>query len=217
MTERAKSVSGRYSGLLGFNAYQEESDVRNYDMFQRLELADIVAKDGHKRAADLGSQWGGMSHALSETGITVISTEFLYEHCKNYLKKLGNDVIHCDSFCLPLKKIDALVSYMFLGENLTRQFHGKHGIEEIFKGLFGAADTIYSVERKSEYSGWFGRKTLEPDEIRTKLTESLPDVDVEFIGTFGKFTAEDEEEGEFCYYEDRLGFKFTKKKKKHGK
>ncbi len=202
--EFTQQVVRSYSEKLDLRRYQEFMDSDIYDMSQRLRLADIVAKDGHRRAADLGSQWGGMSHALRETGVRTVSTEFLYEYCRDYLRKLDCDVVHCDAFRLPIRNADALVSYMFLGKYLPRECEKGWAIADVFEELSRSSDTIYSVELQSEYSKWFSGKLLEPERILRELETALPDFDVEALGDFGTSSEWPDYE-----VERRLGFKFT--------
>lgn len=210
-SSRAGNVFRGYLTLVGFDERDGEMDLRNYGMAHRLKLADIVASDGHKVAADLGSQYGGMSHALKECGMRTVSTEYLGSHCKRYLKRVNDEVVRCDSFRLPLRNLDALVSYMFLGAYLPSELRkGRHGLGEVFDELSRSAGTIYSVEPQSEYSAWFGgRDLLGADEIELKLKEKLPDFEVEPLGKFGMY-----KKPLSFFPERRLGFKFTKKGEK---
>lgn len=193
---------------------EDEIDLRAYDMSQRLKLSDIIVGDSKSVVADLGSAFGGMSYALKERGLKVVSTEIRRGFCKSYLKNVNEyNVIHCDSFHPPLKDVDALVSYMFLGLYLPEQLAKKNeNISDVFEELSSSADTIYSVELKSEYSGWFewrslfGWKSFDQDEIRENLGKALPNWDVEFLGKFGQFVTTD------GYTEDRFGFRFTRRK-----
>lgn len=219
---RADAAFRRYSDLLGFGKYQEDGDDRSYDMSQRLKLAELVVKDGKRVVADLGSHWGGMSHALKEAGVKrVVSTEHILSYCTKYIRKVNkDDLVLCDSFHLPLRRLDALVSYMFLGQNLGQNrmpyvLGDPQGLKEIFERLSGSADTIYSVERQSEYSRWFDPKWFDPkertvfasEEIGKKLRAALsPDFEVESLGGFGLYRECPADA------EARLGFKFTKKR-----
>lgn len=216
--DRSKTVFEKYSKLHNLSKYEQQDDQERYDMSQRLRLADTVAADGHRIVADLGSMSGGMTHALREDGLVAISTEMVPEFCSGYLKKTNDDatVIRCDSFRLPLKGVDALVSYMFLGLYLPdRRDNGNNkSIGDVFDELSRSSDTVYSVELKSEYEWWFGPDVLTPRELEQKLKEHLPDWDVESLGKFGVFDTD------YCDTAERLGFKFTKKNKKrekHGK
>ncbi len=204
--ERFENVLRQYCNILGFDKHEKKADTNAYDMSQRLRLADIVARDGNNVVADLGSQGGGMAYALKDCGVRAVATEFDYNECKDYLKKLGMDVIHCNSFYLPLKA-DAAVSYMFLGQNLPSQLRKDRKIKDIFDMLSRTTDTIYSVELQAEYSDWFGHKQLESGEIEERLKECLPDFQVEYIGDFGVFS----EGAEYDGFIDRIGFKFTRK------
>ncbi len=233
--DRAKSIFEKYVRIHGLSGKMAERDYKNYDMSQRLRLADMVAADGHKTVADLGSQKGGMSHALNEAGVRAVSTEiyvkkrpfedFLFcgepsyaEHFKD-LRKVNETVVCCDSFRPPFRGLDALVSYMFLGLYLPEKLHKgfwffrkPKTINDVFDELSKSADTIYSVELQSEYSAWFGgmKKGMEPSEIKDNLEEALPDFDVEYLGAFGTYTAGTSPD-------ERLGFKFTKTKNVAGK
>ncbi len=207
---RFARVLREYSEKLGFDKRDEETDNRAYDMSQRLKLAEMVAADGKTVVADLGTQWGGMSHALKECGLGVVSTEYISSYCKKYIRKVNDEVIRCDSFHLPIRKVDALVSYMFLGQNLPDERRKGPSMGEIFEELSRTADTIYSVDLQAEYSAWFDTESLlEPADIEKRLKEALPDFKVEpLAGNFGLLT----ECGQML---DRIGFKFTKRK--HGK
>lgn len=210
-SERSKTVFEKYSKLHNLSKHEQEDDQERYDMSQRLKLADMVTADGHKVVADLGSQYGGMSHVLKEDGLMAISTEMAPAFCKRYLKKPDDDaVIRCDSFRLPLKGVDALVSYMFLGLYLPDELGKNRTIRDVFDELSRSSDTIYSVELKSEYELWFGPDVLTPGELEQNLQGFLPDWDVELLGKFGVFDTD------YCDTEERLGFKFTKKEKHHG-
>ncbi len=225
-SSRADAAFRRYSNLLNFESYQADGDGRSYDMSQRLKLADLVVNDGKQIVADLGSQCGGMTHALKEAGVKkVVSTEHLRAYCMEYTRKVNDGyVVRCDSFRLPLRHLDALVSYMFLGQNMGQnrrpyRLGDPHGLKDIFEKLSKSADTIYSVERQSEYSRWFDpnwfdpktRTVFAPEEIEKKLREVLsPDFEVEPLGGFGLYRERPAD------VEARLGFKFTKKNEKHG-
>lgn len=223
--DRAEAVFEKYAKAHCLSKDGAERDYKNYDMSQRLRLADMVAADGHKAVADLGSQKGGMSHALKEAGVkTVVSTEMYvrifddfcgepgYAEYFKGLRKVNEDVVCCDSFRPPFRGLDALVSYMFLGLYLPDKlrkgiwfFRKPKTINDVFNGLSKSADTIYSVELQSEYSDWFGsKKSMEPSEIKEHLKNSLPDFDVECLGAFGTFTAGTSPD-------ERLGFKFSRK------
>lgn len=202
---RAEKAFRSYSALVGFDWRDEEMDLRNYGMAQRLRLAEIVAVDKHKVAADLGSQYGGMTHALKECGMRTVSTEYLDSHCKKYLKRVSDEVVRCDSFHLPLRNLDALVSYMFLGAYLPSELRKGRSLAGVFDELSRSAGTIYSVERKSEYSAWFGgTDVLGSGEIESRLREELPDFEVEPLGKFGVYKTS-------FFPEKRLGFRFTRK------
>lgn len=221
--DRAKEVFGKYAKIHGLSGNGAERDYKNYDMSQRLRLADMVVADGHKSVADLGSQKGGMTHALKEAGVKVVSTEMYvrffcggpgYAEYFKDLRKVNDDVVCCDAFRPPFRGLDALVSYMFLGMYLPGKlrkgrrwlFRKPITINDAFDELSKSADTIYSVELQSEYSsGWFGRKKgMEPSEIEKTLKGALPDFDVEFLGAFGTYTAGTSPD-------ERLGFKFSRK------
>ncbi len=204
---RADAALRSYSALAGFDWRDEEMDLRNYDMSQRLKLADIVASDGNRTVADLGSQYGGMSHVLKECGMRTVSTEYLDSHCKRYLKRVNDEVIRCDSFRLPLRNLDALVSYMFLGAYVPFELRKGRSLGEVFDGLSRSAGTIYSVEPQSEYSAWFGGGEMPgAGEIELKLREKLPDFEVEPLAKFGLHKRRPS-----FFPEKRLGFRFTKK------
>lgn len=209
---RFERVFEDYSRKLGFDKYDEEIDHKAYDMSSRLKLADIVAREGKRTAGDLGSEYGGMSHALKAVGIRAVSTEYLSSNIK-FLKKPEGDVVRCDSFHLPLKNVDALVSYMFLGKFVPHEIHRGRNLAEIFGELSMSADAIYSVELQAEYSHWFESDedaVLESNEIEDRLKAALPNFEVKPIGDFGLLT----ECGQML---DRIGFRFTKKGEKHGK
>lgn len=202
---RAEKAFRSYSVLAGFGRENREIENSFYDMADRLKLADAVASDGHRAAADLGSQFGGMTYALKACGVdNVVSTEHSKAYCKRYLARVNDNVVRCDSFRLPLRNIDALVSYMFLGAFVPDELEKNRTLSEIFKELSKSSGTIYSVEIQQEYSNWFGKKMLEPREIRKKLKETLQDFEVEYIGSFGKY-------GRLFWKQEKLGFRFTKK------
>ncbi len=210
---RTVNALRKYSDALGLEPYQEEDDRRAYDMSERLKLADIVAKDGKKKVVDLGSQAGGMSHALKGAGVEkVVSTEHIRQFCTKYIRHVNDDVVLCDSFRLPIRNADALVSYMFLGQALLGQPGKNRGMAEVFDEFSRSAGTVYSVELHSEYCEWFGAKNnMGPEELEQKLKGALPDWDVERLGEFGTYR------GHPDAAEMRMGFKFTKKEEKHGK
>ncbi len=216
--DRAEKAFRSYSILAGFGKENYEVERLFYDMADRLELADAVASDGHRSAADLGSQYGGMTHALKECGVRAVSTEYLDSHCKRYLKRVNDEVVKCDSFRLPLRNLDALVSYMFLGAYVPFEFRKGRSLGEVFDELSISSDTIYSVELQQEYSNWFGKKTLEPGEIEQKLKGTLQDFEVEPLGKFGVHERRLSffPEGTFIP-EKRLGFRFTRKEEAEGK
>lgn len=211
----------KYSEALGLEKHQEYTDDESYDMSQRLKLADIIAKDGKKTAVDLGSQAGGMTHALKEAGVEkVVSTEHIRAYCTKYIRHVNDGyAVVCDSFRLPIKNADALVSYMFLGQNMGQnrkpyQLGNPAGLKDIFERLSKSADTVYSVELQTEWSRLFDpkwayqqeRTLFEPEEIEKRLKGALsPDFEVESLGSFGIYH---EENRAF----PRFGFKFTRKK-----
>lgn len=207
--DRAEKALRSYAAMAGFDERDEDMDLRNYGMVHRLELADIVAADGGgKTVADLGSQYGGMTHALKECGIRTVSTEYLDSHCKRYLNGVNDgEVVRCDSFHLPLRNLDALVSYMFLGAYVPVELRKGRGLGEVFDELSRSAGAIYSVEPQSEYSAWLGgREIMGADEIEVRLREELPDFEVEPLGKFGTYKSRSS-----FFPEKRLGFRFTRK------
>lgn len=196
-------------------------DDELYDMEQRLKLAKKVVNDnGNRRVADLGSYYGGMSYALRACGAKPVSAEISAHRCRSIKNRgINDEVVRCDSFSLPLREMDALVSYMFLGLCIPEKPGQMRDLAGIFRELSKSAGTIYSVELKREYAGWFengrtDKKAVilkadpgDPEIIGKRLEEALPDFEVEYLGEFGRYretgTATD----------DRIGFKFTKKKK----
>lgn len=224
---RAEKAFENYRSLLlgagdvGIEAVSSlERDDRTYDMSQRLKLADRVAADGHDVVADLGSRFGGMSHALKECGVrVVVSTE--YSHTAKDIKKVNDDVVRCDSFRLPLRNLDALVSYMFLGRYLPGQLLRTRTMRDIFGELSESAETIYSVELASEYHEWLNENyyhhSKTPEQLEKKMRAALPDFEVEFLGEFGKYAGYASKRDTLLpdfpapSAIDRLGFKFTKK------
>lgn len=208
--ERSRKVFDKYSKLQRLWDWGEEDDWRIYDMSQRLKLSDIIVGDGKMLVVDLGSESGGMSYALKECGLRVVSTDIRRVFRDSDLRQVNNyNIVRCDSFHPPLKDVNALVSYMFLGLYLPEQLakgSERKTINDIFEELSSSADTVYSVELKSEYWGLFGWKSLNQDEIRENLGNALPDWDVESLGKFGQYITEDGDT------EDRLGFRFTKKR-----
>ncbi len=216
------STEERYLKLQDANEPETKVELEQYDMGQRLRLAGQVAKDGNKIVADLGSLVGGMSYALKECGVRAVSTELGKKNCKRIRKRgINEDVVWCSSFKLPVHNVDALVSYMFLGAYVYPRLR-KNSLPKIFGELSKSADTIYSVELKSEYRDWLRQEPDTPSEIKEKLDRALPDFEVEYLGEFGKYRDECLVRGRFTegdvaletHIEDRLGFKFTRKKKK---
>ncbi len=223
----AGAVFEKYQKLLGFGGRAAEMDRAEYDMGQRVKLAGIVASEGHNVVADLGSLSGGMTHALRECGLDAISVErydtrafplpspsekqqpSYFEH----LKKVNDKIVRCDAFRLPLRGLDALVSYMFLGDAMWYKLHAGRKVKDVFGKLSESAGTIYSVELQSEYSEWFdgtatkkmlllserlemsaNRKMLEPEEIEEKLKRALGSGwDVEYLGVFGTYAEKSQE------------------------
>ncbi len=214
-------VEERYLKLQNADKFETKCEREQYDMGQRLLLAGKVAEDGKKVVADLGSLVGGMSYALEECGVRAVSTEIGKANCKRIKERgINDDVVLCNSFRLPFRDVDALVSYMFLGEYVYPRLRNTN-LSKIFRELSRSADTIYSVELKSEYKDWFKEDPETADEIKEKLSEALPDFDVEYLGEFGKYKDEHIVRGRFMdgdvalddeHTDDRLGFKFTKKK-----
>lgn len=225
--DRTKYVSEKYAKMHGLPGEMMERDYKDYDMSQRLRLADMVAADDHKTVADLGSQKGGMSHALKECGVEAISLEYDGSRCENDLKKVNpGNVVRCDAFHPPFKRVpDAVaVSYMFLGWFVPEELAKGRTLADIFSGL-SPFPKIYSAELQFEYSswfadprelkravndgrprGWFGQmELLEPQEIKLKLEGALPDWEVEDLGNFGARRGLDGE----SY--GRLGFRLTRK------
>lgn len=202
--------------------FEEKCEREQYDMGQRLRLAGKVAEDGNKIVADLGSLVGGMSYALKECGVRAVSTELGKKNCKRIRARgINDDVVWCNSFKLPIRDVDALVSYLFLGAYVYPRLR-KNSLSKIFRELSKSADTIYSVELKSEYTDWFNwHEPDTPSGIKERLDRALPDFEVEYLGEFGKYKDEYLVRGKFMdgdfaldeHIEDRLGFKFTKKKK----
>ncbi len=233
--DRAEEVFEKYAKAHCLSKKDVERDYKNYDMSQRLRLADMVAADGHKTVADLGSQKGGMSHALKEVGVKVVSTEIyvnkypfenflfcdiggfrdnpLYVEQFKDLRKVNEDAVCCDSFRPPFRGLDALVSYMFLGlylpDKLVRKgvwfFRKPRTINDAFNELSKSADTIYSVELQSEYSDWFGSKKSMEP---SEIKEHLKDSLPDFdVECLGAF-------GTYTAGtspDERLGFKFSRK------
>lgn len=236
--DRTGNAFSRYSDALGLEPDYEYYDSWAYDMSQRSKLAGIVVKDGKEVVVDLGSYRAGMTHALKEAGVEkVISTEHVISDCKRYIRKINDYVVLCDSFRLPFResrpslcilsepdrtplKPDALVSYMFLGQNMGQnrkpyQLGNPDGLKDIFKRLLGPVDTVYSVELQTEWSRLFDpkwayqheRTLFEPEEIEKRLKGALsPEFEVESLGSFGIYH---EENRTF----PRFGFKFTKKRR----
>lgn len=220
---RAERVFEKYAGTIGdFDGYSRKMDWNHYDMGQRLKLAEIVRQDMeqkgtlHRPVVDLGSECGGMTYALLEEGLNVISVERDFE---NYLvSRLVNDkTIQCDAFDMAdVKDAGALVSYMFLGACMPYETDesgtpdaGKKNAENlraVFDTLGESSDTIYSVELQREISGWFGWHALDGKQIHEKLKEALPDWEIDSLGDFGVFTSSYDD------VEDRLGFRFTKQR-----
>ncbi len=182
-------------------------DALNYNMTYRMKLAKIVEDDGNGgRVADLGSSCGGMTHALKESGAIqdVVSTEFEKYKCETIKENVNDLVVRCDSFRLPFrdKSMSALVSYMFLGQNLP----AKRGVAKVFEELSRLSDTIYGVELQREYAAWFAEPLRTPKEIEARLNKELgKKFDVKFLGKFGSYELAGDPS-------DRIGFKFTRKK-----
>lgn len=182
-----------------------------YDMTQRMRLAKKVKADGNKIVADLGSLYGGMSEALSKYGVNVVSTDNDRNNCesiRNRADEYGMDkisVVMCNVFHPPFKKLDAMVSHMFLGLFTLGELDKGRNLSEIFGELGRSTDTIYSVEFKDEYSAWFKKAIEDPKDIEQLLREALPGFDIEYMGEFGRFSTT---------YKDieRIGFKFVKKR-----
>lgn len=193
-----------HGGGLRFNTLE---DALNYNMTYRLKLAKLVKDDGNTngRVADLGSSHGGMTYALKESGAKdVVSTEFEKYRCETIKENVNDVVVRCDSFRLPFrdKSMRALVSYMFLGQNLPT----KRGVAKVFEELSRVSDTIYGVELQEEYSMWFTEPLRTPEEIEARLNKELgKKFEVNFLGKFGRYELEGNPS-------DRIGFKFTRKK-----
>ncbi len=203
--ERCKSVFKDYCESNELNGEDKERDTTWYDMIQRCNLAKMVATDGHKTVADLGSYKGGMTYALKECGIGhVVSTERSKPCCERHIKLSNDDVVCCDVFRLPLRHVDALVSYCFLGAYIPDELKKGVTLAGVFDGLSKSSDTIYSVDFRREYAEWFGYKALEEGEILQKLKETLTDFEIEQLGSFGDC-------GWWAWKEPRIGFKFTKR------
>lgn len=191
------STEERYLKLQNAGEFEEKTDREQYDMGQRLRLAERVAADGNRMVADLGSLVGGMSYALKDCGVRAVSTEIGKKNCKRIRERdINEDVVWCSSFKLPLRDVDALVSYMFLGAYVYPRLR-KNSLPKIFGELSKSADTIYSVELKSEYRDWFRQEPDTPSEIKEKLDRALPDFDVEYLGEFGKYEDEHLVRGRF--------------------
>ncbi len=231
---RADAAFRRYSKLVGLESCRKDADIRTYDLSYRLKLADVVAAEGNNGfVTDLGSEYGGMSYALLDAGVNVVSAEYENSKCKNELQKINpGNVVRCDVFRSPFRSVQdgypkspAAVSYMFLGWFVPEELAKGRSLAGVFGGL--PFQKIYSVELQFEYSSWFARperlkravvagrrsgwskvmELLEPSEIKLKLEEALPEWDMEDLGSFGARSLEGK-----SY--DRLGFKFTRKRGK---
>ncbi len=151
----AGPVEERYLKLHDAGEFETKCEREQYDMNQRLKFAKLIAEDGKKVVADLGSLAGGMSYALKEYGVRAISTDIRKVNCKRIKERgINEDVVLCNSFKLPIRDADALVSYMFLGAYAYPRLK-INGISKVFDELSRSADTIYSVELKAEYQNWF--------------------------------------------------------------
>lgn len=221
MDVNCEKVFRKYIGLHGDDEELSVMDSRAFGMGERLKLARKVEEDGNKIVADLGSHFGGMSHALKEYGVRTVSTDIAKRKCKRIKgNDINEEVVQCDSFRLPLRGIDALVSYMFLGMYIRPLLRdGRSSLSGIFDALLRSADAVYSVELKSEYTEWLNgnneyfNKLFYSDYgsnlIEQKLRKALPELEVEYLGEFGDYAESGRASG-------RTGFKFTKKKKTGG-
>lgn len=219
----AESAFEDYAKIVGISdePYTKKLDWNHYDMGQRLKLASKVKADlkskgreGGLLVVDLGSESGGMSYALMRNGLKVLSVENDFE---NYLvsKLVNENTVQEDAFAFrpDEEAVGAVVSYMFLGACMPKADGDDKRMETVrktFDGLAGSynTDTIYCVELERELVyGWFGEHhALSEKEIKAKLEETLKDWEVEPLGGFGVFVSSDDD------IEDRLGFKFTKKR-----
>lgn len=212
-----------YAKIVGISddQYTMKLDLNHYDMGERLKLAGKVKSNldgkgkGDSLVVDLGSESGGMSYALIRHGLKVLSVENDFE---NYLvsKLVNENTVQEDAFAFrPDEEAGAVVSYMFLGACMPKADGDDKRMETVRKTFDGLADsyrtdTIYCVELERELYGWFGEHALAEKEIKAKLEEALKGWDVEPLGGFGVFVSS------FDDIEDRLGFKFTKKKNGEG-
>ncbi len=216
----AESAFEDYAKIVGISddPYTMKLDLNHYNMGERLKLAGKVKSDLEsnkgKRASlvvELGSESGGMSYALMRNGLKVLSVENDFE---NYLvsKLVNENTVQEDAFTYrPDEAAGAVVSYMFLGACMPKA-DGNNRAETVRKTFDSLADsyntdTIYCVELERELYGWFGEHhALNEKEITAKLKETLKGWDVEPLGNFGVFVSSDDD------IEDRLGFRFTKKR-----
>lgn len=221
-----EAVFENYAKLVGMDECEKKRDWKIYNMSERMKLAKKVRRDLEKDGklgrpvVDMGSEWGGMSYALLEEGLNVISVENDFE---NYLvsRAVNENTVQEDAFALKLdEQAGALVSYMFLGacmpgradESGTPEAARKNmeRVRRTFEGLASSynTDTVYCVELQRELYCLFGWHALDERQIEEKMKEALPGWDVESLEGFGVFVGD---------MEDRLGFRLTRKDKAAGK